>query len=388
MPRPDQDMAANGGLIIDFPKQRLVFRVVAPLFAAKENKDNPCAFVRYVPKLIANVEAADRLAALRGVREPVPDILAAAEAIVTAYEPYLEGHEDPRASLLNWFRRRKEEGLHSRRAYEAFSILPRTSRATLVESASRSAVYPAVALKVMRKAASDDIAFRELADLAAQDQALAGHLMAAANCSLNPTVSRIATIRHAMTYIGLQQTRTILTAAAMRPLFATRALSQLWRHSLTVAAWCESLARSTGFADPAEAFVCGLVHDIGRLIMLTASGEAPVTLERFKARGCDLSFVEMLLFGCNHGFLGSEILSRWHFPERLIEGVAGHDHFRQNGSFFSALLYLAEAACADEEPKPSPAEQREAMERLGIAEDSLQANGANLGPLAVLAFAA
>lgn len=384
----DQQLAANAALLIDIPKQRLNLRAVGPLFVNRLPKVDSHVFVRYMLELIRTAEASDASLGLRGPRDPIPDLIAAAETLVSAYEPYLEREEDPGDAVRAWFRRRKEEGLHSRRAYDAFLKLPTAKHATLVESASRVSVYPAIAMKAMAKAATEDTTLTELAALAAQDQTIAGNLIKAANSALNPALARVATIRHAIAYVGLEQTRRILTAAALRPLFASRTLAQLWHHSLTVAKWCESLARSTAAINPEEAFLCGLVHDVGRLAMQSAPGDAPVTLQRFKEHGCDMHFAELLLFGCTHAQLGGEILAIWQFPEHLTYGVAGHHGLRRNASRFSAMLCLAESACLNDENTPSSADQSRALEILGLPEESILSNRADLGALAALTIAA
>lgn len=388
--RGDQTIAADAALLVDYPPHRLTPPAIASLFAVagRDGRVSSAMLERYAGELIRNVEAAERTLGLRGPREPVPEMISAAEAIAGAYEPYLELDADPTEYVRTWFRRRKEEGLHSRRSHEALLRLPVTRRPALLECARHAAVYPAIAVKAMRKAATEDASFSELASIAAQDQTLAGNLIRAANSALNPAVSRVATIRHAITYVGLDRTRRILTAAAFRPLFASRSLSQLWQHSLTVASWCESLARSTGAIDVEEAFLCGLVHDIGRLIMMTVSGEAPVSLQRFKERGCDPAFAELVLFGCGHASLGADVLSRWNFPEHVSLGIAGHHNLKRRPSRHAALLCLAEAACPNDEQKSSVQDQGQAMEILGLNGESLRENRGELGPLAALTFAA
>jgi putative nucleotidyltransferase with HDIG domain len=379
MSRAEQGVARNAALLVEFPPHRLAFPFVAPIFFAKDRGPQEPAFARYVLQLIEVAKAADRTVGLRASRDPVADIVASAAALVDAYEVYLGGRDDPAETILKWFRRRREEGLHSRRAFEAFAAFPRTPREPLIDSAARAGAYPAIAMKAMRAAASEDATLRELTAIAEQDQTLAGQLIAAANCALNPTAVRIATIRHAIAYIGLDQTRRVLTAASMRRMFASHHLRVLWNHSLTVAAWCESLARTTGAIGADEAFLCGLVHDIGRLAMFTAPGEAPETFQRLTERGCDAPFAELILFGGQHGAVGAEILSRWRFPQEIVDGVADHHESRLSRPRISAMLYLAE--CANGERTPSMAHDGAALEILGIGQEAVSMNRAEVGTL-------
>ena len=221
--------------------------------------------------------------ALSRPRGPLVDVISTAHVMVEEIEAWLnnEADEDPRVKLLKRLRRRTEEGLHARATLRVVLDLPAPSRADLHKTIAGLPVYPAVTLKMLRHAGDEEADFRALFEIALQDQTLAGRIpIRAANSAVWGSVSRISSIAHAISYIGLRETRRILTAAAIRPLFASANTAELWHHSLEVARWCESAGKARG-----EEFLAGLMHDVGRLLMAISSGDANVTAARLVGEG-------------------------------------------------------------------------------------------------------
>src|SRR4029077_6370935 len=111
-----------------------------------------------------------------------------------------------------------------------------------------------------------DVTVHQLESVACLDPVLAGRLIQTANSAYYSPMRPIASIQHAIAYLGVDATRKILLAATIRANFASMRLHQLWNHSLDVAQAAEELARRSELKiDPSEAFLAGLVHDIGRL---------------------------------------------------------------------------------------------------------------------------
>jgi HD-like signal output (HDOD) protein len=386
LPLRDQEIALDAGLIHHYPPELRSLKTIAPLLAARpgnSERTHP-TFVRYVMDTIHALAASDPTTFSRR-RQTLPDIISVAHVMVDEAEAYLStGDGDPREAMFKRLRRRVEEGLHAKSTFQILVEFPRPSRRDAIENVCRLPVFPAVALKVLRHAAGMEANFQTLASLALQDQTLSGHLISAANSCLYGPVARISTLAHAMSFIGLEETRRVLTAAAMRPLFASAKTAELWHHSLRVARWCEAVAVSS----KDESFLAGLVHDVGRLMMATYSTEASTTVARLVERGCDSVFAETLVFGCDHGGLGADVLRYWSFPETLSVGVAHHHRPERSASGVSSLLFLAESQFPGEEASPAPESMRHALDTAGVRSDLADALELELGPLAALTVAA
>jgi HD-like signal output (HDOD) protein len=379
----DQDIAQDAGLIHHYPRELLSFKAIAPLLKRTERTASGPAFVRHVMDTLAVLTAMDPLSQLSR-SGPLPDLMAAAHWIVESTEASLDSGDDHRDAILMRFRRRVEEGIHTRRTYDVVSSLPFARRREIAECAARLPAYPSVALRALRVAAREDSSFGALAAIASEDQVIAGNLIAAANSCLYGAAARIGSIGHAMTYIGLEETRRILMAASMRRTFASSTAAELWRYSLKTARWCEAAASHMDGVEPEVAFLAGLVHDIGRLGILQYPGEAGVSLVRLLERGCDPLFAEVFLFGADHSGIGADILKHWNFPEAIVEGVRWHHRPERSDSPLASLLFLADAYCSEAIGAGSGKAERHAFAVTGIEPGALAELSWEMGALGAL----
>ena len=84
------------------------------------------------------------------------------------------------------------------------------------------------------------------------------------------------------------------------------------------------LAEISGAMDPKQAFLAGLVHDIGRLAMARLPEPYQTQFQQLTEMGCEPFLIERVLSGCSHAEAGSRALKIWGFPEDFIEAVAHH----------------------------------------------------------------
>lgn len=124
-------------------------------------------------------------------------------------------------------------------------------------------VFPAVAREVLSLLARDDANLEQLNDLVSEDQTLAACVVGAANSAAYATRIRVSSIREAIARMGLVRARRVVCAAACRRLFSAPHSHMLWNHTLDVAQAAAELAAAGG-TNVEEAFLAGLVHDLGR----------------------------------------------------------------------------------------------------------------------------
>ncbi len=273
--------------------------------------------------------------------------------------------ENARERVVRKICDRAENGLCRPSIARALQALPCLSDAQMRELLSRLPVFPAVVFQVLAMTADEDVTFRQLERLLSSDQVLAGRLIGVANSSLYSPRAAISTIRQAISYIGLDATRRVAVAAVVQPLFASSKLRDLWQHSLQAARACERMASANGDVHPDEAFLTGLVHDVGRLAIWWMTKEATLAYTRLLEHGCEPVLAEMFVLGFDHGELGAEILRLWKFPEPLVEAVARHHQPERSSSTLAALLHLAELEIAPGEAPASTLRLQSARERIG-----------------------
>jgi HD-like signal output (HDOD) protein len=171
-------------------------------------------------------------------------------------------------------------------------------------------------------------------------------------------------------FIGTLDTRRLLLALAFQTLFASANLHKIWRHSVWMGRFCRALARLTGFAEPEEALLLGLVHDIGTVAI--HSKRQPVSVnERFTAGVFPQVYLECLRYGRDHAEIGAGLLAAWHFHPRVVEAVRFHHRPGDSDSVGAAALHLAEFWAEGDEDLPSIRHLAAAFSRTGWSADTL-----------------
>jgi putative nucleotidyltransferase with HDIG domain len=270
------------------------------------------------------------------------------------------------------------------------SYLQVTSRADISRVIDRLPVFPRAAREVVRQVANPDVGPREMEAVASLDPVLAGRLIQTANSAYYSPRQPIGSVFQAVSYIGTETARRVLLAAAIRGNFSSPQAHHIWNHSLDVAQAAELVAMHASFKiDPAQAFLAGLIHDIGRLAFAMMPIAFQERFQRLTDAGCPSVEVEMCLSGRSHAEVGAETLTQWKFPIEIVEAVRWHHRPERSTLPLSSLLYLAEFVAESQEDLPSYVRMNTATHLAGITMASLseirQKNG---GSLESLRFAA
>jgi HD-like signal output (HDOD) protein len=258
------------------------------------------------------------------------------------------------------------------RARAALGGMKREELAKLHE---RLPVFPAAAREVVKMAADPELELDELERLARTDPVLAGYIIRTANSALHARSRPIADLSRALAQIGVDTARNVLLAAAVRVLFTATPFRTLWTHSLKAAQIADRLARLGSYIQPGEAFLTGLVHDIGRLLFLMAPGGLVRCATRLNVAGCPVAAVERALFGAEHGAVGAEILARWNFTSELQQAVRNHHCPERSGSIMAHLIYAAEFRLDSGEDLPSVARLRAACSAIRVPMETVTGLG-------------
>ena len=227
-------------------------------------------------------------------------------------------------------------------------------------------VYPAVLAKALALARNEDASLGQVEAVVRTDQALASSVLRVANSALYAPPVPIRTIKRALSRIDLDITQKTLLAAAAHSMFASARLRDLWRHSIHVAAIAEQLARTAGRHHPDEAFVSGLIHDIGRLVIATLPPDASATHGAIADTSGCVVFADLAVFGVDHGEIGAALLKQWNLPDVLVHAVEFHHRPELEPRGLAAVLHAAEFAAGSDEEAPSIARLRIAMDAAGV----------------------
>nr|WP_245754731.1 HDOD domain-containing protein [Candidatus Accumulibacter aalborgensis] len=170
----------------------------------------------------------------------------------------------------------------------------------------------------------------ELARLVEQDAGLCTRVLTAAN---SPAIRRgnpMCSIENCLQALGTRLVRSLATCLSVQSLFdertATRVvdLSAFWTHSLLTAELSRILAASSGYPRPDEAYLAGLLHDVGQLILLSALGEPYLQILVACPSEAALSVMESERLGVHHGEIGTWLADQWQLDSALADGILFH----------------------------------------------------------------
>jgi putative nucleotidyltransferase with HDIG domain len=222
---------------------------------------------------------------------------------------------------------------------------------TVTELAS----LPEITTRIVQVVEDPRATARDIQDLVRSDPALATKVLKIVNSAFYGLPSKIASLERAILMLGLNSIKNLALAASLARLlrdgeicscFTTR---DLWRHSIAVAVAARSLAQAGKTLQPDEAFVAGLVHDMGLIVsqqlfpekMWTAAEECMAAPQSFCA-------LEQQHVGADHQAFGGALAVKWKFPPGLRNTIAYHHEPAALQPEFqpaSALVYLADGLC-------------------------------------------
>jgi HD-like signal output (HDOD) protein len=200
----------------------------------------------------------------------------------------------------------------------------------LEEIASRAITLytrPTVAMELVRLVDQPRVDARALKECVAQDPALTCKVLRVVNSSLYGLNRPVADLNQAIGLIGIKPLKLLVLGFSLPDsLFAevaARELQWYWTNTLTRAVAARLLAEQLWRHSGDEAFIAGLLQDIGILVLLRELGEPYARfLTGVIDEKCHLAALEQDTLGFDHNQLSAALLARWQLPERLVNAIA------------------------------------------------------------------
>lgn len=178
-------------------------------------------------------------------------------------------------------------------------------------------VFPSVANQLQQVMADTEVSIDQIADIISRDQSLASQILKMANSAFFSGLNRVRTIREALLRMGINQVFNCLIVTAQKDLYKSKNdvidgyLVTLWRHALATAMGTKWLLKKTGYSELAEeGFLAGLLHDIGKLLLLRV-------IEHLNSENEELKFsTEFIteILESMHVEQGCNLMEEWSIP--------------------------------------------------------------------------
>jgi putative nucleotidyltransferase with HDIG domain len=205
---------------------------------------------------------------------------------------------------------------------------------------------PVVASKVLTMIEDPDLNIREICRVLSDDPALAARVMAISRSAHYAQRNLPKNLQAAIQVVGLHSLRYILIAAATQGLFTGNSpiSAKLWSHSLAVALAARILAQRVDFSDPDQAFLTGLLHDVGEMILCHGDPVGfELMLKEVERNKLRLVEKEKQTYAFDHAFIGLALFDSWNIDSEIGQAVfSHHEEGGEHAGELAAILRLSD----------------------------------------------
>lgn len=187
---------------------------------------------------------------------------------------------------------------------------------------------PEVVQRLSTLVTSDDATPDDVARVIQHDTYLTAAVLRIVNSPLHAPLVPVETVQRAVMLLGMRQILSLVTAASLMRLMTPRdvvARRTFWRHAACAATAARALAVACGGAEPGRAFVAGMLHDIGHLLLMGNLPDLAAQISRRATEGAmPLQAAERELLGYDHCDIGRRLLDAWRLGDAVAEAAGTH----------------------------------------------------------------
>ncbi len=178
-------------------------------------------------------------------------------------------------------------------------------------------------LKLQKLLQDPNVDFHHIAQQIETDPVMIAELLRMANSAQYVTTDRTVSILEAVKQIGIKGMETLIFSyGSMKALKQSSSIKELWDNSYKTAVYARMLAQNKNPSIADDAYVAGILHDIGKILFATDHSALLKQLSNFcRERKLPLPLLEELAAGFNHAEIGALMAEKWNFPPRLVDAI-------------------------------------------------------------------
>ncbi|MDQ7837295.1 MAG: HDOD domain-containing protein [Thermodesulfobacteriota bacterium] len=265
-----------------------------------------------------------------------------------------------------------------------------------IKETSEVATISAVAFQTAQLLRNPDVAVNKVTEIVSLDQSLTAKILRLVNSSFYGFQGRISSLSQAVVLLGLNTVRNVILSVSVLKAFSGDKgckvfdAGKFWGHSVGTAFVAKNLAEHVKFKEPEDAFIGGLLHDIGRVFIVQfLRPEAEKILDLMIKEDIPMREAEEKVLDTDHAWIGYVMAKNWHFPPALCSAICLHHapNGKDEEFLLASIIHLADIICRgmdlgcggdDFVPDVSPAAWRELSMSLEDVKVLMQKTGENL----------
>lgn len=245
---------------------------------------------------------------------------------------------------------------------------------------------PAVVSAVMSLTSDLNSTIGDITRVLSADQSLTAKVLRLSNSSFFGRAKEVGTLAEAIIILGFFTVRSLVVASSAHSMYSRCPLTdrkytvQLWQHSLATGLAARQIAERVSPGEAEEAFIAGLLHDIGKLVLMQKLNDSYLEIiETTQKNNADFLALERRQLGFDHSDVGRALVDQWAFPSQLLAAVANHHDTRAaHGSAITSAVQLGNCLsrrldlgfCSTTRSVP---EKHPAAHALGLGSDEIAA---------------
>lgn len=249
----------------------------------------------------------------------------------------------------------------------------------ILQKVSAFPSMPKAAIKLRALLSEKDVSIDEIERILRHDPGLAANVLRLANSAFFGLPAKVTTLKHAVVLLGVKRFSKIAVAACMNKIVDTAvegyglSPGELWLHSIAVSTTAEALAKNRKLDETNDFFTPALLHDMGKLVLGKFVKAEQPKIDSLVVKGVPFVIAEKEVLKTDHAEIGALILSKWSFPDDLVNAVRWHHYPEglENSNLHPEIVYIANLLChsngdseSDEELLNMP--YSSVLDRLGI----------------------
>ena len=219
---------------------------------------------------------------------------------------------------------------------------------TIIKNMGELPPSPIVAQKILELLRDPDLKIRDLANAVSLDPVISARLLRMANSAFYDQQKEINSVDRAIIVIGENVLKTLAMECSLRGAHKTYGLleKRLWEASIGNAVACRMIANRLTGEDSSEAYLAGLQHHIGKVVMLNRDKDLYREVVRIIDSGVgNLRDVERALFAYSHEMVGAAVLDYWDYPKKIVKATLHHHDFEKFKEEDPELYILCATLC-------------------------------------------
>ncbi len=254
------------------------------------------------------------------------------------------------------------------------------------------ATLPEITMRIVEVVQDPRSTAHDLHKIVCNDPALSARVLRVVNSAFYGLPGQIGSIDRAIMLLGLNAVKNIAIAASLTKMFKQASPcddftgKDLWTHSVAVGATNKLITSAIGLALPDEAFLAGLIHDLGLVALLQCySDQIPEIVNQAKA-GVPYRMAEEKAIGANHQEIGMALTAKWKFP-RSFQYVSGYHHnpseLAKENRLLAIVTHISDILCAQKNLGLSITVETETidpalLQEIGLTDEQLEEISENI----------